>query len=614
MMRKYILILLVAFLLIPAVSQADNNAREYYLNGTRHLENSYYLKAEVELRHALTLNPYYQEAYVALGRLYNEVGRYEAATNSCSMAVNIDPFSIAGYFEMGRAYFQLEDDSSAYAQFRKVLELNPVHQDARLYVARLEHRQGSYLQALRALSDLDELYPNSAPVFFEQGLIFKKQGEPVLARNALRRALDLDPSNLRFALEYADFLLETGEVAAAALVYQRILMIDAQHENAILGSSRCAFYLEQPLSSELQQALRNLDNSRSSYFIAYAAARRGDTTTAVGYLEDTLDKQENDNIARILLAELLQKYYRVDNRSRQRLAAWHLVKARHYEAGGDNLLTRYHYECAIIINPQDARTRYEYGRYLDRVGFSEMALRHLNAALELDPFSDLYKDYYSRVRYNQVRSLTARMQVNVMASKPARVALFLHYQPLGDVRHPGLVEILSRKLTLILEQSPKFTVVYTHPFEAELEVEEAEARALREQADVVVFLDINEEELKGELEGTFITVTDGYRAYDLHLRSRGNLWSDIIGRQLALALDHTVPARGEVVEVNERDVLINLGAIHSLQVGDRVRVGARAIELKLVEVDEQLSRCTPLEPEEIELLKRHDAVVSVPAS
>jgi homoserine kinase len=58
------------------------------------------------------------------------------------------------------------------------------------------------------------------------------------------------------------------------------------------------------------------------------------------------------------------------------------------------------------------------------------------------------------------------------------------------------------------------------------------------------------------------------------------------------------------------DAVINLGAVHSLAVNDRILVGPHALEMRVAEVNETLARVVPLRREEFLQVTLGDAVVT----
>jgi len=76
------------------------------------------------------------EARLALGWLYYNKKDYEESIKEYEKALRIDDSSVKAYYWLGKAYEALGDKESAKCQWRKVLQINPHHKEAKTQLRR----------------------------------------------------------------------------------------------------------------------------------------------------------------------------------------------------------------------------------------------------------------------------------------------------------------------------------------------------------------------------------------------------------------------------------------------------------------------------------------------
>lgn len=601
-------------LLLAALPAAAENARDYYTDGNEHRLAGQYITAEAELLRALALNPYYKEAHLALGQLYLDLQRDTEAVRSCSRAVSIDPDYADGRYWLGRALMALPDDTRAAAEFHAAVRLDPGRREALLYLARLELRAGRWTPALRQLAALEERYPDYAALYQLRAEVYQRQNRTVEALAAYARAWALDARQVETGLGYCRLLFAAGRFAAADSVARQVLALAPDNIAARQLLARSAIERGQPIPAETADFLAARTGVTEQYLLGYAALQRGDTAGALALLAAAVAADEDDPFARQLYERAALENYRTDHPARRELGGWRLLQARRAAERGDAILARYHFALAVQDDPQAASARFAYGRYLDRRGLTGLAQRQLDAAVDLDARSALYRDCAQEARYRAARSLAVRQGLTAPpAPAPVRVALFLYGEVLDDYSRPGAPELLAEQLGRMLTQLPQVTIVVPGGAEHELTLAEAEAQAAAAGAAVVVHLRVRQGADEGSLEGVCVVVPDGRRVLPVRMAGRGPRWADLLCRQVRAVIERALPLTGEVVRLDEREVLVNLGLTHGLAKGDRLLAGEQRIALTVQEADEGVARCVPVRRRDLEQLRRHEPVTRLPA-
>ena len=149
-------------------------------------------EARSRLRRAVALQPRYPNAWFNLGAVLRRLHEPEEAEQSCRRALALDPRMADAHLELGNVLADLGKPEQAEGCYRKAIELDstlaPAH--ARLaemlkMTLRLEEAEASYRAALA-------LQP-SAATFQALGGVLYELDRPLEAREAFRRALEVDP-------------------------------------------------------------------------------------------------------------------------------------------------------------------------------------------------------------------------------------------------------------------------------------------------------------------------------------------------------------------------------------------------------------------------------------
>jgi tetratricopeptide (TPR) repeat protein len=116
------------------------------------LESSDAAGAEAAYREALTLAPAMEDAWVNLGAMLAEAGRFDALAALSEQAVVHCPASPLVHFNRGVALDQLERLPQALRSYERSLALDPTLADAHYNLARLREQLGDKRGALRHFS------------------------------------------------------------------------------------------------------------------------------------------------------------------------------------------------------------------------------------------------------------------------------------------------------------------------------------------------------------------------------------------------------------------------------------------------------------------------------
>ena len=161
-------------------------------------------------------------------------GRYDAAAQSFTKAIEADPSDYTAHFNLALAYSFLNRDTEGIAEYRKTLDLKPGLYQAQLNAGILLLRQK---KAAEALPLLDAAATQKPAEFRPRFYLAEAQlaiGDAMKAEQSYRAALDLDPKSAGAHLGLARALAGENRLADAAPQFRQAAELDPQYHDSLL--------------------------------------------------------------------------------------------------------------------------------------------------------------------------------------------------------------------------------------------------------------------------------------------------------------------------------------------------------------------------------------------
>jgi tetratricopeptide (TPR) repeat protein len=199
--------------------------------------DAYYLAgqdagAEGSLLKAIAIAPRDPELRYALGRIYYQESRADAAAEQFHEVLKLNPASYKAYDNLGLCYQALRRDSEAIAAFLKALDL--VHDAHREYewpyanFASFLIDRGDYEKAFELAAEASARNPNSARNLYLTGKALVKLAKFDLSVRWLQRAAKVDPDYPEAHYLLARVYGELGRTEERKLELQRFQQILAK--------------------------------------------------------------------------------------------------------------------------------------------------------------------------------------------------------------------------------------------------------------------------------------------------------------------------------------------------------------------------------------------------
>ncbi|HPT38724.1 MAG TPA: tetratricopeptide repeat protein [Candidatus Omnitrophota bacterium] len=152
-------------------------------------------QAAKTLDRIIKLNPQEDNAYVRLGRLLRDQGKFPEAEDLFKKAMELNPNNDDACFELGRLLRDQHKFPQAEDLFKKTLEINPRNDNAYSELGWNYMYQGKLPQAEALLKQALELNPQNNYVYFKLGWLYVNQGKLPQAEALFKKAVEIDPQN-----------------------------------------------------------------------------------------------------------------------------------------------------------------------------------------------------------------------------------------------------------------------------------------------------------------------------------------------------------------------------------------------------------------------------------
>lgn len=184
-----------------------------------------YAKAEGLYKKSLKINPSDYRTYKKYARLLSETKRTEEAIANMNIALKINPNDFEAENNLGSVYLSTDDAASAALHFQKSLDIKPGNKIGLMYLERAKAlvKMGAQMAAVKkAIAEKGE-NPELLNVL---GSLYINVGKPSLALPPLSRAVSQNPGNAGFWSNYGLALLQTGDFTKAKDALDRALVLD----------------------------------------------------------------------------------------------------------------------------------------------------------------------------------------------------------------------------------------------------------------------------------------------------------------------------------------------------------------------------------------------------
>ncbi|MDR2094184.1 MAG: tetratricopeptide repeat protein [Treponema sp.] len=368
-------------LILAAVLQAQTprSAGSYYEQGRRNMINEDWYAAAEDFLECLRLSPAHAEATDALANCYYELGEFDEALvwvrkaralarGNMSLA-NLEALTLI-------ALGQLDAASSLIAD---ILIREPYNREVLFTSAELDIAGGHSSGAVSRYQEGIRRFPDDKRLLISLALVLGSMGDQGKARIYIEQALVQHPDDFR-VYYYAAYLgAQSGQVREAIAYAERSLLLNPDYHNAkfLLACLRYRAGQYEEAARIAEEIIEKNRNTVSAWYLkglSYAMLKR--RSEALVILSTAISIDPDDEFVRVALEELIMSETNLEDKSRERWAAWHFDRGKDFASR--NLIDQavFEYRRGLRINPYSPRRR-EYADLLRVQGYPARYLEEL---------------------------------------------------------------------------------------------------------------------------------------------------------------------------------------------------------------------------------------------
>lgn len=275
------LLLLLGSVVLTAACGQEDRAQSYLQRGLELYDKGDLIKAQLEFRNVLQVDPKDAQAWFMLGKIAEQQEEWRNAYSAYSKAVELNPANLEARAKLGTLLLAGDDLEGAMEQAAAVLAAKPGDASALALRGFVRVRQGDLDAAIADAEAALEQAPQDRESLALLVQIRLEQKDLPGAKQALDTALAAHPDDLRLMLAMAGISEQMGDTAGTRSILERLIEREPRDLN---HRTRLARYL----------------------------AARGETGAAVEVLRDAVAALPEDRQAKLLLVELQATQQGVD--------------------------------------------------------------------------------------------------------------------------------------------------------------------------------------------------------------------------------------------------------------------------------------------------------------
>ena len=181
-----------------AIQLDPNFSLAYNNRGVAKIEDDRAAEAILDYNQAININPKYFEAIGNRAYAYEQVNRYAPSLRDWKVLVDVFPDSTFLHLSKAIVLTKSRAYDDAEAAFRKVLELDPGHDEAMVNMGVLLHYKQQDKQALDWLDQALMTNDQNAHAYNTLNQIYLDRGNMEQAKTNIDRAIEIEPDNAYF--------------------------------------------------------------------------------------------------------------------------------------------------------------------------------------------------------------------------------------------------------------------------------------------------------------------------------------------------------------------------------------------------------------------------------
>jgi tetratricopeptide (TPR) repeat protein len=234
----YAMALVAAVAFLAACGGPEQKKMKFFGKGKALYEKGDYVKARLELKNAVQIDPKFAEGYHLLGMVALKTGDMNGAYGNFSKAVSLDPDIRDAQVQIGGLLLRSGRADEAMKKADLVLAGDPKHEDAHILKGAALLAKKETDAALRFLRDVVGSDVRKPDGYLMLNLAYLQKGDVPGAEKTLREGIRANEKSVQLYIALVDLALKQKQLAEAIALTRKIVEIDpgaVQHRLVLAG-------------------------------------------------------------------------------------------------------------------------------------------------------------------------------------------------------------------------------------------------------------------------------------------------------------------------------------------------------------------------------------------
>jgi len=387
-------------LTLVACSSPAEKKQKFMDKGTAYYEQGDYVKAFLEVRNAITIDPEYVDAYFLAAKIALSQGKAQDAFNYFSKTVEKQPDHAGANLELGRFFLANKDLAMARQKAELVLAKEPDNVQAQLFYSAILLAED---QAGQAKELLEKLLPKAAGevnLYLLLAAVYQKLNEGEKVQAILEQGAAANPKSVNLHAALVDYYVKSKQLNKVEKELQQISAIEPDNTDHVLRLA--GYYWQMKRQDEAETLIQDLvakDKTNEQRWID--AARfylvRNEFEESGKLLSQGLQNHPQSFALRLLQRDVyvaqqkidkaiavLQECLTLDDKHADYVAALRGLAELYYRLGSIDEAEKYIAD-ALTKSPQDLESHLLNGTILQLKGELELAIAEYRVVLQGRP-------------------------------------------------------------------------------------------------------------------------------------------------------------------------------------------------------------------------------------
>ncbi len=649
---KSVIFIIILFLFSSHVSSIETsrtkNAISYNKDGWEYLAKGDNFRAILSFKNALKQNSKYRQALLGLGKAYIKSEAYEESLKLLSDVLKLDKENVEAINGIGFAMTELGRYNEGLKYFEESLKLSESNEEAKYGIAYIYYLMDRIIWAKRKLDNILTVNPYHYESLLLMGDIKTREKRDEEAKKYIQRAIDAKDDLPDAYVKYGLILLRDFKesqdeeyMAGAIEKFEKALAINPENlpANRSMGN---LFLLQKNYNEAIKYFRKTIadypGNGISLYDMAITCANMNDPANAIDFFLKALKISPSDSILSARLEDfLVLGDYAEGHPLRVKFSEEHYSLAVAKLRSNLPLDALMHLQRSLLLNPLNRISRETLRDIYQTMNYHELFVNEQKTLFNLYPENknqDLLKiavirrrdRVYHKAGYSSEfppRDVPKVLVLNFPSGEPASL-------------HPDAGEIIANYITFALGQFGRMQPVSVQKrleisarlkddrkyLGDNLEIIGDMARENTiEEPDYIVFGNYREGVNYIAIDYELLDFNTGVIINQFSISETGKDNLPKIAIRACKRLYDSIPFKGRVLQINDSEIIINLGLLDGVKAGDFIIIHKlesaadkdilkikKKITLQVEDADAMICSAKPKSVKDIDFIDINDAV------